>query len=72
MHDCGKPVQFARVSPGSDVILNDLKSPGVATVLPITVTFTYYNFVLVKGLYTVLCFVVYPSNISIKFDFSST
>ena len=46
----GITVQFVRASPGSDLILEDLKSPGAATVLPITVTFTYKNFVLVKGL----------------------
>ena len=41
-----------QASPGSYVIPpDDLKYPGVVTILPITVTFTYQNFVLVKGIY---------------------
>ena len=47
LDDCGETVQFARASPGSDVIPDDLKSPGVGTFLPITMTFSYQNFVLV-------------------------
>ena len=32
----------------------DLKSPGAATALPIAMTFTYQNFVLVKGIKSTL------------------
>ena len=37
-----------------DVIPDDLKSPGAATALPIAMTFTYQNFVLVKGIKSTL------------------